>query len=196
MATVTGARPGELCAARWEDWRPNVIRDALGHGWSILEVDHKNRRWTDGRKRKIIVPPALTRAIERMRAREGRHPTHLWAHRRGRGAETRGAVSPELGEPWKRHALDQRVRKWREAAIQAAAAGDRLAALVPPDVVLYCLRHGYYSRVAPVLGALTAGQLGGTNNAQVVERRYVHSQDAQLLGAAVASRRAGRAASE
>lgn len=176
----TGCRPGEACGARWEDWRPEADRDRrTGLAWGVLEVDHKNIRHTV-RKRKLPVPPPLVRAIERIRAREGRHPAYLFTHRRGRGAAARGDAAAAAGSPWNTTALDARLRKWRAAAIAAGAALD--GTFVP-----YALRHAYYSRTAPVLGAELAGLIGGTSGA-VVRQVYLHSSDSALIEGARTAR--------
>jgi integrase len=168
----TGCRPGEACAALWEDWRPHVGADDRGHSWGILEVEHKTIRYTGG-KRKLVVPPPLVRAIERIRSREGRHETYIFTHRRGRGAEDRGQDSAAAGEPWNTTALDRRLRQWRNAAIEGGLA-------IRKDFTPYALRHAYYSKVAPVLGAELAGLLGGTSGA-VVRKVYLHGRDEDLI---------------
>jgi integrase len=182
----TGCRPGEACSARWEDWNPEAGRDArTGHRWGVLEVEHKNIRWT-GAKRKLVIPPLLVRAIERIRAREGRHPEFIFTHRRGRGASTRGADLASAGEPWNTTSLDARLRGWRKALL-AKAEAEKKASPLRPDFTPYMLRHGYYSRTAPVLGAELAGLLGGTSGG-VVRQKYLHGQESTLVEAARVAR--------
>ena len=174
VLAATGARPGELCGARWADWTPRAGRDEAGHWWGVLRVKHKNQRHT-GELRPIVVPPVLSRAIERMRRREGRHPEWIWTHRRGRGSGHRGSV--QAGEPWTVPALGRRVRAWREKAVGA-----------PEGWSLYWLRHGWYSTHAPRLGAEVAGLLGGTS-AGVIRRVYLHGRTEELVRVASDSRR-------
>jgi integrase len=175
LIAATGARPGEACGAKWEGWTPHAGRDgATGQWWGLLRLEHKNERWT-GKPKLVPVPPPLVRAIERIRARPGHHPESIFAHRRGRGSAGRGAATAGAGEPWTTSALDARVRKWREGAG------------LPGGLVLYGLRHAYYSRVAPILGAELAGLIGGTSGG-VVRKVYLHARPEALIDAARVAR--------
>ena len=176
VLAATGARPGELCGARWADWTPRAGRDDAGHWWGVLRVRHKNQRHT-GELRPIVVLPVLARAIERMRAREGRHPEWIWTHRRGRGSGHRGTA--QAGEPWTVPALGRRVRAWRG-----------LAKGVPEGWSLYWLRHGWYSTHAPRLGAEVAGLLGGTSG-RIVRQTYLHHQITDMIRLVGAARPTG-----
>lgn len=182
LAAASGCRPGELCSAAWDGWESRAARDDAGNWWGLLLVDHKTQRHT-GRRRPVVVPPLLARAIERIRARPGRHPERIWSHRRGRGAVARGA--PASGEPWTTAALGRRLRQWREAA--RAAGRD-----VPATFSAYALRHGFFTSAAPAIGATAAALLGG-NSAAVVERVYLHGRADDLVRQAAAARAASRA---
>lgn len=80
-----GCRPGELCAATWEDWSFPAWTDPAGGRWgAITLLEHK----TDGTEkvRSLIVPPAVARAIECWRgATASVEGGFIWGHRRGRG---------------------------------------------------------------------------------------------------------------
>ncbi|MEW4569343.1 site-specific integrase [Tautonia sp. JC769] len=181
LATAAGCRPGELCAARWEDWNPKAWPDPVsGAWWGVLKVSHKTEGHT-GRKREVPVPPALRRAIERIRGRAGRHPEFLFTHRRAKGSTGRGAASAEAGEPWTPNALARRLRSWRDAAVEAGVP-------IPEGFTAYWLRHGFYSRAAPVIGAEAAGMVGGTSGA-VVRRVYLKGRMEDLTRATAAARR-------
>lgn len=173
VLAATGARPGELAGAKWENWEPAAGRDDRGHWWGVLRVAHKTQRHT-GDLRAIVVPPVLTRAIERMRVRPGRHEVYLWTHRRGKGSGHVGSVT--AGTPWTVTALGRRVREWR-----SRAKG------VPEGWSLYWMRHGWYTRNAPRLGAEVAGLLGGTG-AQVIRRVYLHADVGTMVREAARNR--------
>jgi integrase len=90
----TGARPKELCSATWSDWH----REA--EGWSTITLEvWKNAKKT-GEVRTIALPPRCTRRIAWIERQKGRHPSHIFVHRRPRGAVRKGEGTPEAGAPW------------------------------------------------------------------------------------------------
>lgn len=90
----SGARPKELCSARWDQWK--VEPD----GWSTFTLEvWKNSKKT-GEVRTIALPPHCTRRIAWIKRQPGSHPTHVFVHRRPRGAVEQEYGTPEAGEPW------------------------------------------------------------------------------------------------
>jgi integrase len=178
LIAETGMRPGEACGARWGGWTPRAYRDeATGQWWGLLTVEHKMRRFTGGKPRKVLVPPLMARAIERIRRREGRHPEFLFAHRRGKATTGTTAAG---GAPWNTTAFGRRLRRWRQGAEG-----------VGKDFVSYSLRHRYFSDVAPTIDAERAAMVGG-NSAAVVRRVYLRARTAELGRAAAEGRRGRR----
>jgi integrase len=143
-----GTRPSELCRATWGPterhpdigWNPRAWEDPdTGHWWGMLVVWGKTTRAT-GRLRRIAVPPALARAIERIRAQQ-LHPTYVFP-RLARGGSGR----------WTVEGIDRHVRRWRDGAG------------IGGHFVPYGFRHRMYTRAIHAGGLTTdqAGAVGGT----------------------------------
>ncbi len=199
LAAHTGVRPGELCIAGkrrrdrgfiWDYWHPDAATDAAGQrvGMIVLPPSvHKTGRKT-GRPREIVVPPLLTRALERHRAHRWTHPKWVFTHQRGRGAEGRGANTAALGEPWTSHALGIKVRRWRALAIQA---GVPVADVGDNRFHLYRLRHTRITNLVGARGGLSfdqAAALTGTSG-KMVETVYGHLTGSRLVDLDQAARR-------
>lgn len=210
VAAHTGARPGELCSAWWEDF------DAE-RGTITLPPDRHKTGSKTKKNRVIYLTPGLVRALERERRREGRHPVAIFVHKRSVGAAATGG--PSSGEPWgrfvtlangrqsfepKSSALAHRIRKLREAAV---AEAKRLKELQKPtrglelirsegdnSFVLYQLRHTTASDHLMSGGDVsTVAQLLGTS-AVMLETTYGHLLDDHLSRASgdLAAKRRGR----
>jgi integrase len=195
----TGARPGELCIAgrrqrdrgfTWEHWDPEASVNDLGQrvGLITLPPTHHKTGGKTGRPREIVVPPVLVRALERHRARDWAHPVWVFTHRRGGGAEARGATTAALGEPWTSHSLGIKVKVWRRRAI---AAGVPVEDEGDNRFHLYRLRH---SRITDLIGARgglshdQAAALTGTSG-RMIETTYGHLTGTRLIALDQAARR-------
>lgn len=199
----TGARPAELCIPgrrfrpdvgfTWECWNPVAAMNSFGHWVGLIKLEkHKTSRKT-GRAREIVVPPILTRAIERHRARDWAHPTWVFNHRRGRGWEGRGVTTAEIGEPIRSQYLCVKIRRWRAEAV---AEGLRLKNEGKPTrgldliqdagdnrFVLYRLRHTRITDLIGVNGGLSydqAAALTGTSG-KMIETTYGHLTGSRLI---------------
>ncbi len=156
-----GTRPGELCAATWEDWQPRGWTDpATGLAWGVLSVRGKMTSRT-GHLRTILVPPALARGIEQQRTGPTAHPDRIFPRRAARGVGMWNSVD-----------LSAKVRRWR------------IAAGLGPHFVLYRMRTTFYTEAVEAgLTADQAGAVGGTS-AKVVEASYFQRRVAALGQAA------------
>lgn len=210
VAAHTGARPGELCAAWWDDFDDE-------RGTITLPPDRHKTGGKTKKNRVIYLTPGLVRALERERNREGRHPVSIFVHKRSPGAAATGG--PNAGEPWghfvtlpsgrksfepKSSALSHRIRKIREAAV---AEGARLKKLGKPTrglefiksegdnrFVLYQLRHTTASDHLMNGGDVsTVAQLLGTSSV-MIETTYGHLLDDHLSKASerLTGKRRGR----
>ena len=210
LAAHTGARPGELCISgkklrdhgfTWDRWNPEAATNALGHRVGLI-VHHKHKTsGKTGRKREIVVPPILVRALERHRGRDWTHPDWVFTHRRGVGCEARGATTAAIGEPWRSGSLSLKIRRWRALAI---AEGQRLKAEGKPTrgldliqdegdnrFVLYRLRHTRITDLIGSKGGLSndqAAALTGTS-ARVIETTYGHLTGSRLIDLDQSARR-------
>jgi len=92
VSAHTGARPGSLASAWWEDFDP-------ARGTIILPPDRHKTGHKTARALTIHLPPILVRALTRKRGKPGSHPVAIFTHKRGRGGVDRGAEK-EAGEPW------------------------------------------------------------------------------------------------
>lgn len=146
-----------------------IIRDAeTGHWWGQIVVWGKTTRATN-RLRRIAVPPALVRDIERIRE-YGLHSTYIFPRL------TRGGSGC-----WPVEGIDRHVRRWRAVAE------------LGPHFVPYNFRHRMYTR-AIHSGRLTAdmaGAVGGTAG-QTVARTYLQPVDPEIFEHASVISRAGR----
>lgn len=195
----TGARPGELCIAGkrfrdrgfvWDYWHPDAGANELGQrvGAIVLPPDVHKTGGKTGRPREIVVPPLLTRALERHRSREWAHPDWVFTHRRGRGAVERGANTAALGEPWTSQGIAIKVKGWRRLAI---AAGVKLRDEGPNRFTLYRLRHTRITNMIGRDGGLSydqAAALTGTSG-RMVQTVYGHLTGSRLIDLDAASRR-------
>jgi integrase len=164
---LTGARPGEACRLTWPmvHWKDQVV--------IIPPSEHKTGKKT-GKPREIqITTPVarLLRAIERL---EGRHPSHVFTHRRGKGGGNPDG-SAQAGDPWTNaEAAGKHMAKLRLLAIEAGVEG--LVATGPKKLVQYTNRHVYASdALMDGMTSSEAAELLG-NSAAMVESRYGHIQ--------------------
>jgi integrase len=185
---ATGARPGELCRATWADFLPDP-------GVIVLDA-HKTADAT-GRPRVVPLTAELVRRLMAARDRPGRHPTHIFTHRRGEVRPGTGPDAARAGEPWEVGPLGQTFRKLR---MQAEAAGidvqvrDGLGRVVRrnPGCTLYDFRRSYATDGTAAGGAdRTAAVLG--HSVAMTERTYSADLARGLVEAAeaVAERRRG-----
>lgn len=183
---LTGARPGEACRLTWEHirWDVGVV--------VIPPAEHKTGKKT-GKTREIQLTPPVVRLLQAIGGGispdwhapmsgpkvwpglDGRHPTHVFTHRRGRFHETRGDAFPESGEPWASgEVASQRMRKLRRQAIAAGVKG--ILDVGPKRLVAYTNRHVYASNA--LMKGLTTSQTAELlgNSAKMVEDVYGHIQ--------------------
>lgn len=183
----TGARPKELCSAWWEDWqvRPD--------GWGILTLPwwkHKTGRKT--RKPRVIAfPPHCARRIEWIRGLEGRHPDHIFTHRRNRGSAEAGEGSPWAGDPWVEVDAERRKVIGNTKSLQKLVnrlRTEALAAKVPVgfDFRMYFNRSAYSTEAQRrgVPRAMLAEAMGTSE--RMLERHYTDANEADVLDVAKA----------
>ncbi len=196
----SGARPGEVCGAQWQDVRWNAGVTPVGHRYAKIVVPPD--RWKVGGKtgkaRTIYLSPILTRALRREYSRPApsefragpmnrrskellpHHPTTVFAHRCGTRKEFYGA-DRETGQPWDAEHLAAKVRKIRTAAIWA---GLPLLEKGPNRVVNYRFRHTAISTMLMMgIDVATVAELCGTS-AEEIRRTYGHLLDSHLAAAA------------
>ena len=197
---LTGCRPGEATGLEWAEISPPpppIPADgdiASRPRWEpkLIEVRPekvKTRRQTTRARRIHVTPPVarLLRAIERL---PGRHPSHVFSHTRGRGAEGRGEVDPVAGEPWADgSAASHRLARLRAAAVAVGLPG--IETVGPRKLVAYASRHAFASE-ASSLGfsdEQVSEQMG--NTPEVMRRVYAHSINGEAAARAkeIASRR-------
>lgn len=184
-----GSRPKEICSAEWSEWK------VLPDGWGVITLP--STKWKNGKKtgkgRIIAVPPHCAKRIEWIRGLEGRHPTHIFTHRRGRGAAIAGEGDPKAGDPWiKDYAKDdtKSLQKWfYRLADEARAAGVPL----PKGCRLYWLRSSYSTEAQRrgVSRALLAEAMGTSE--KMLERNYSDFGQSDVLDAAKAARKPNQA---
>jgi integrase len=179
----SGARPKEMCSARWTDWK------AEADGWSTITLDvWKNAKKT-GEVRTIALPPGATRRIGWIKRQEGRHPTHIFTHRRDRGSLKAGTGDSLAGEPWvpdpSKKGDTKSLQKWFYRV-----RGEAIAAGVPiaPAFRLYWNRSMFSTQAQRrgVPRALLARALG-TSEA-MLDRNYSDFNREDVLGVARAAR--------
>lgn len=175
---LTGCRPGEACGLEWSEVMPPPPVD--GSTWSpalitIRPEKVKTRKQTD-RARKIHVTRPVARILRALRALPGRHEEFVFTHMRGTGAEGRGHLSPDAGEPWPDgSAASKKVAALRRDAIRAGLAG--VVDVGPIKLIAYANRHGYASEGSSLgfSDEQVAEQLG--NTPETMRRVYAHSID-------------------
>lgn len=92
---LTGARPGEMAAARWEHVGGSLSAD---RAWIVLTA-HKTAHHAEAKPRVIPIPPALIDPLVAGRD-HAELAGHIFLNRRGR--------------PWLRHAICLRIRRLRK----------------------------------------------------------------------------------
>ncbi len=173
VMAATGARPGEICDAQWSDFHPE--RRTI-----VLPPDrHKTGRKT-GKPRIIAVPPLLCRAILRVAQKQEHHPVYIFTHKRGKGAERRGAIA-EFGEPWESKALSKAIAHIRTEAIKA---GVPLLASGPNAFVAYRIRHTWISdAIMNGIPTAVAAEMAGTSE-RMIAQTYGHIVESRIQEAA------------
>jgi integrase len=201
----TGARPKELAVLRWSDIAFNAWKTPAGHfgAKAVLPPD----RWKAGKKtgkpRTIFFPPALARALRRLRDRGPTSDEAVFIH--GAGAGGRGA-----GKPWRNGAILSRAvmrMRRRLISLQVEIRGRvesggkvkpweaRLASVAVSDVgdnrlTNYRFRHTAISTLLMHgVDVPTVAELVGTSP-EMIYRTYGHLLDSHL--AAAAAKLAGR----
>lgn len=201
VAAQTGARPGELCSAWWDDLDEE-------RGTITLPPDRHKTGGKTNRNRVIYLTQPLVRALVREKTSPDRHPISIFVHKRGFGGRARGA-GLRSGEPWGRYVtlpggkksftsnsspLSRTIRWIRDEAIREAA---RLKELGQPTrglellksegankFVMYQLRHTTASDHLMAGGnPSTVAELLGTSTRQL-ETTYSHLLDHHLSRAA------------
>lgn len=201
VAAHTGARPGELCSAWWEDFDPK-------RGVIVLPPERHKTGAKTNRSRTIFLTPGLVCALLREQARPDRHPKSIFVHKRGKWSVERGGTK-EQGEPWGRFVdlpggkrgfehestvLAKTIRKIRSEAVEEAKrrakTGQPTRGLeLIKDVgenrfVLYQLRHTTASDHLMNKGdASTVAELLGTSP-RMLETTYGHLLEDHLAKAA------------
>lgn len=179
-----GSRPKEICCATWDEWK------VLPDGWGVIALPPT--KWKNGKKtgkgRILAVPPHCAKRIEWIRNLEGRHPTHIFTHRRGRGDAINGIGSPWSGVPWvEDYAKDdtKSLQKWfYRLANDARAEGVPL----PKGCRLYWLRSSYSTEAQRrgVSRSLLAEAMGTSE--RMLERNYTDFNQSDVLDAAKRAR--------
>lgn len=158
----TGCRPKEACSATWGSF------DAIA---GVITLDrHKTGKRT-GKVRTIVLPPPVVAGLVTLRDSGHAHPTHLFAHARGRGEGSRDA-DRETGAPWTRPGY---TGWFRDLVKAARAAGIEL----PGDITLYWLRHSYLTDAQMLIPGERAANLAG-NSKEIARDAYLHAQVAAL----------------
>lgn len=166
---LTGARPGEACRLTWSmvDLTAGVV--------VIPAASHKTGKKT-GRDREIQITRPVARMLRAVEKLEGRHPTHVFTHRRGKGAEYRGEGSAQAGEPWPDgSSASKRLLKLRRLAMTTNAV-EGLVDVGPKRLIQYTGRHVYASNA--LMNGLTSSETAELlgNSAKMVEDVYGHVQ--------------------
>lgn len=175
---ATGARPKEFCSAQWKDLevRPD--------GWSTIKLEYWKNATKTGEIRTIALPPRCTERIEWIRKQSGHHRTHIFTHRRGRGAAESGVGSPLAGDPWvvdPRTGDTKSLQKWFYRVVdEARKAGVPL----PEGFRLYWLRSGYSTEAQRqgVPSALIAKSMGTSE--RMLARSYTDLDTEDIVGTA------------
>jgi integrase len=175
LLVETGCRPKEACEARWPEFDPVA--------GMITMARHKTAK-ASGKARVIVVPGAIAAELVALRDSGHAHPTHLFAHARGRGELSREA-DRETGAPWTRPGYTDWFKK---LVRDARGAGHDL----PAGLTLYWLRHSYLTDAQMALDGERAANLAG-NTKEMARGTYLHVQARELRDAAdrVARRRGG-----
>jgi integrase len=166
----TGCRPGELCDARWADYRPEHR--------AIIMTKHKTAAKT-GRRRHIMLSEETAGAIEWEMARPDRHPTHIFCHRIGSRDKARDGG--EKGVPWNSNALCKRIRALRRDAVAAGVLKDDVG---PLRLHLYKMRH---ARITTSIdrgeSVADVARLSG-NSIETIEKTYLAHRPEHLRSVA------------
>lgn len=198
----TGARPGELCDARWGDVRWDSGVTSAGHAYARIVLPHDRHKTggATGRPRVIYLTPILTRMLARHRT-SGDGPRSpqdaIWTHGRakhGGGVRKRYSGGPGLSQTVRE--LRLRLLADREAAVARLDRGESatpleraLAAVAferdgPNRLVNYRWRHTAISSLLMMgVDVATVAELHGTS-AEMVRKHYGHLLDAHLAAAA------------
>lgn len=164
---LTGCRPGEACDLRWDDIR-------WDEGRIVIPKERQKTGHITGKERIIYLTFPVVRLLRIIERLEDHHPTHVFPHRRGKGATGRGHVNPLGGEPWPSgSAASAKVRTLRNEAVSAGLEG--IETVGPKKLVAYVNRHAYASDVIAMgkTHEQAAALLG--NTAAVVAQTYAHS---------------------
>ncbi len=201
IAAYTGARPGTLVSAWWDDFAP--ARRTI-----TLPPDRHKTGHKTGKPLVLYLTPILARSLRRERERPDRHDASIFTHERGKGAVARG-VEIGKGEPWGKFidladgrpsfdprptALCHQIRKLRRQAIgwaiflKSVGKSARGLDLIQDEgdnrFVMYRLRHTKASDDLMAGGnPATVAALLGTST-KMLETTYVHYQDDHLAGVA------------
>lgn len=160
----TGARPEELCLARWEDLDRQLL--------ALAPSDHKTASYDKARM--VFFPRRWARALAYLE-RSG-HPTYLFVHGQHR-VKGQGAVrlGDEAGEPWNPQALGNWARRWGMPCTRYD-----LRRLVASELADAGLEYG---RIADLLG----------NSPELVRRTYAKRAAESLRAELDSLPRPGRA---
>ena len=186
---ATGCRPKELCVAEWTEW--SVKPD----GWGSIVLPPA--KWKNGRKtgrvRFIAVPPAQAAGIEWIRAQPGRHLTHIFVHRRGRGRATAEHGPATAGEPWIKDPRKDNTKSLQKWFYRLLGSARKDNVPVPDGFRLYWFRSAFATeaRRNGVSDALIAHAMG-TSTGQL-DRSYsdLDDEDAMKAARAIAFKSAG-----
>lgn len=169
LARETAARPQELRALAWSNWRPrpdapqSSPADALAGSYFVVPAG-KGYAWrkAPAAGRVIVLSPRAARLIAR-----------LW---RRRPAAAAAVLLNSAGRPWSNNAARCRMRRLRvKCGLLSDAAGEKL--------VLYTLRHTAATRAAAagIQDFLLAEFLG--HSSPRTTERYVHLGPADVAAA-------------
>lgn len=162
---LTGARPGEMSQARWDDLR---IDEASGTAWITLR-EHKTSDREDARPRVIGLSRAALELLLTIRRGlgvfPGLEPEHIFVNARQ--------------QAWTRNAISLRMRKLR------AKAG------LPPDAKLYGCRHAFATEaIVNEIELKDVAELLGHSSTRMTEY-YVHLAGQHQRLSALADRAGG-----
>jgi integrase len=178
----TGARPKDLCVLEWDDWALSA------NGWGLIRLP--SWKWKNGPKtgepRIFAVPPHCARRIEAIRAREGRHPTRVFTHRKAR----QGGGDPLAGEPWvkldharKRKGDTKKLQKW---FYRLRAAGAEAGRALPEGFRLYFHRSDFTTRARRLgVNDVALAKALGTS-VRMLDRSYTDQDESDVMKVAQA----------
>ena len=184
VASLTGARPGELRIAEWTDFEARAVHIAeLDEWWGRIRLDPT--RWKSGGKtgkpREVFLPPAGVRIVQAIEAIPDRNPRFIFTHKRGMLANSRGATDPNHGEVWSATALPNKICYLRRKAI---LDGVPLLDKGENRFVLYRLRHTAAAKLLMAgVDVGTVARLLGTSTG-MIESTYGSYTSSHLAKAA------------